>query len=476
MNRNGLVPLLLVAACSGGGVRRDDDSGADSTTIDAAGTVNDLSARLHDAIGSVVYVSWQQIVASDTVSVAYRFEGETWLETPAKPGQLGPHEAIVLGIPYATPLQWRVVVRDGAVADDVDGPAITTGAQPSALPTIALGVVDEGSWDPAGRFLLTSVSAEQPMQSNTPSFWVTLIDRQGRYVWAIPANERSWTLYAKPSRDGTTLLYDDDLFWTSFDPNADSVVHQIRLDGSEVRRWEVSGMAHAFDDLSEDTIAWNRTEGDDDVVVVSEGSAAPVPIWSCRDWLTTVDLADTSGNPSDAHCGSNALSYNEDRGTYTVSLWSHETVLEFDAASGAVLWFADPGGGNGYTVPTEGVWHWQHEAQLLSADRLLLSSGFNPDSRGSFAGTASYEYLIDHATGSLTLVWSYVSEPEFAAQFKGGVCRLPGGNTLAYYGSAGGVKEITPAGDVPWQIQFDENYDVWSGRSYFLDDLYAFVP
>ncbi len=467
------VSLLLIAACGSDAGRA---GGTDTpSTVDADAVVSALSARLHEEIGSVVTVSWEQDVATDSVHVAYRFEGETWLETPLREGFAGSHEQIVLGVPYGADLAWKVVVQDGAAADDAAGPGITTGAVPDALPTVVLDLAEADQWDPTGRFLLTSVSAEEPMMSNTPSFWVTLIDRQGRYVWAIPANPRSWTLYAKPSRDGTTILFDDDLYWTSFDPDADSVIHQIRLDGSTVRQWSVPGLAHSFDDLSADTIAWDRSDRGDDLVVVSEGDAEPVTIWSCMDWIVSADL-DSSGGGGAEQCGSNALSFNADRDTYTVSLWSHETVLEFDAATGAVLWYAQPNSGSGYAVPEEAIWQWQHEAQLLSADRLLLSSGFGASPRGGFEATASYEYQLDHDTQSMSLVWSYVSEPEFAARYKGGLRRLPGGNTLHYYGSAGGVKEITPAGEVVWQIQFDENFDSWTGRSYLLDDLYAFAP
>lgn len=475
-----LLPLLLLTACTASGVKLDGDDSASVSTptdpVEAAAAVTDLSARLHDEIGSVVYVSWTQVEATDSVWVEYQFEGDTWLSTPVRTGDAGPHEQIVLGVPYGTPLSWRVVVQTGASSDNLDGPAITTDPEPADLPTIQLDLADESGWDPTGRFLLTSVSTEEPMRSNTPAFWVTLIDRQGRYVWAIPANERSWTLYTKPSRDGTSILYDDDLYWTSFDPDADSQIHQILLDGSELRTWDVPGLAHSFDDLSADTIAWDKSNRGDDVVVLSVGDAEPVEIWSCLDWIATSDIARSPDNPNRESCGANALSYNEDRGTYTISLWSHETVLEFVADSGEVLWYADPNEGHGYSVPADAIWQWQHEAQSLSADRILLSSGVDQDRQGGFAATASYEYQLDPATESMTLVWSYLSEPEFAAQYKGGLRRLPGGNTLHYYGSGGGVKEITPAGEVVWQIQFDENYDSWTGRSYFLDDLYAFAP
>lgn len=452
-----------------------DTSDTAHTGETASEAVSDLAVRLHPSIASVVYVSWTQVRETVPVHVEYTYaDGETGV-TPSMPGTVGAHEQILLGIPYATPVTWRVVVEEDG--GEAEGPGITTGPVPSALPDILLDTADDARWEPTGRYLLTSVSTDDPSMSHEPGFWVTLVDRQGRYVWAIPADPGSWTLFAKPSRDGTTILYDDDLFWTSFDGGVDSAVHQIKLDGSELRTWETPGLAHAYDDLSADTIAWARSGNRDDQLVISAGDAEARLVWSCLDWIYTSDIARSPDNPSQEQCGSNALSYNEDRDTYTISLWSHETVLELDGTSGEVLWYADPHTNHGYDLAGGSpVWEWQHEVQNLSEDRLLLSSGVDPQRDGSFRATAAYEYEIDHTDGTLTLVWSYTSEPEFAARFKGGVRRLSGGNTLQYYGSAGGVKEITPESDVVWQVRFDGRETTWTGRSYWLDDLYAFAP
>jgi Arylsulfotransferase (ASST) len=465
--------MFLLSACADDltlGSKTTPTDSPNAPSIEAAAFVSGASARLHEDIPSVVYVRWTQGAASDTVWVEYRFEGIDWLQTPARPGDPGEHEQIVLGVPYDTPLEWRVVVGEGSATDDLPGPAITTGAAPE-LPAITVDVASADAWDPTGRFLLTSVSTEEPQTTNTPGFWLVLVDRQGRYVWAIPANERSWTLYAKPSRDGTTILYDDDLYWTSFRADADSEVHQIRLDGSEVRSWDTRGMMHSFDDLSADTIAWNRAEGFDDQIVVSAGDAEPELLWSCLDWAEASELGEAQ--PDQRVCGSNALAYDEASNSYVVSLWTHETVVQLDATTGDVWWHADPVGGSGYAVPREAEWAWQHEAQLLPNGHLLLSSGVDKGREG-FAATASYEYAIDHAAEALTLVWSYESEKEFAAQYKGGLARLDSGNTLHWYGSAGGIKELSPAPEVVWQLRFAEG--TWVGRSTWLDDLYAFVP
>jgi hypothetical protein len=443
----------------------DSDSGPGVIAADA---LSDLSARLHETIPSIVYVSWTQVQETDSVWVEYSFDGEDPEQTPEIAGTLGSHEQIVLGVPYDTDLAWRVVVEDKGESS-VEGGPIRTGEAPENLPAIALDVSDESGWESAGRFLLTSVSENDPWATLVPEFWVVLVDRKGRYVWAVPADSRSWTLYPKPSRDGTAILYDDSLYWTVFDGGVGSLVHRIKLDGTELRTWSTPGLAHSFDDLSDTTIAWFRSGRSGDRLVVNEGIASPVVVWDCQDWVDHSDLAR-------ANCGANAVFWNEDLGTYTISLWSHETVLEYDPSSDEVLWYSDPVGGHGYTVsPDDAIWDWQHETRLLSADRLLLSSGVDPLPAGGYSATAAYEYEIDHDAGSMELVWSYVSEPEFAATYKGAVVRLDGGNTLQSYGSAAGIKEITPESEVVWQVRFERpSNDLWIGRAFWLEDLYPF--
>lgn len=444
----------------------DTAPGDTQDTAPAGPAVADLAARVDDSLTSVVWVSWNQLVEAESVHVEYSFDEGIVETTPALPGLVGPHEQIVLGVPYDTPLTWRVV---SGADPAVEGPAITTGAIPTTLPDLVLDTAVESAWDPADRFMLTSVSGEDPWSSNRPGFWVVLIDRKGRYVWAVAPDAESWTFFPKASRDGRAILFEESFFWTQFDEGANSMVHRIRLDGTEDRVWATPGLAHSFDDLAEDTIAWFSSGEKGENLVVSEGDAEPRTLWDCPAWLVTSDL-------DRGDCGANAIFWNEDRNTYTVSLWSHETVLEWDAVSGDVLWYADPNGGHGYTVsPVEATWLWQHEAQLLAPDRLLLSSGVYPLPGGDYGATAAYEYQINHIARSMELVWSYVSEPEFAANFKGSVHRQENGNTLQCYGSAGGVKEITPEGEVVWQIRMEARQDIWAGRASWMGDLYNFV-
>lgn len=493
------LPTLLLAACGAGTVKdlgETGDTDGTSDTSDSGGTdsggtdsgdsadsadtgtptgdaVSDLAIRLHTTIPSITYASWTQRSATDEVWVEYTIDGSTWDATPHTAGTTGAHEQIVLGVPYATPLTWRLVVATGGAETRVDGPGITTGAAPANLPEVDLEVADPAGWDPDGRFLLTSVSEEEPLVSQEPRFWVVMLDRQGRYVWAIPADPASWTIFPKPSRDGTSILYDDSLFWTAWDGGAESVVHQVAIDGTELRRWETPGLSHAFDDLSDDTIVWFETGRGNEILMESVGEADPVVLWSCSDWVRTSDIARHPENPNAEVCGTNGLAWNEDDDTFTVSLWSHETVVEV-GHDGEVLWYADPNGRHGYSVQPSGtVWSWQHEAHLVDGDRLLLSSGVGATRDGSFEATATYEFQLDRDAGTLELVFSY--ESDWVARYKGAAHLTPNGNFVHSYGSAGGVREITPDGELVWAARFLRPDQTWSGRAWWLPDLYPFA-
>jgi hypothetical protein len=341
---------------------------------------------------------------------------------------------------------------------------------PDDLPPIDLEVADAAGWDPDGRFLLTSVSMEDAQDTTTPEFWVVLLDRAGRYVWAVPADPGSWTLFPKPSRDGRRLLYDDSLFWTEFDGGQDGRVHQLTIEGVETRSWATPGLAHAYDDLSDDTIVWFATERGDEKLIRSAEGAADEELWSCTAWLTEAELAGNNG------CGTNGLAWSPERNSYTVSLWSHEAVVELDATTLEALWFADPSADDGYLVsPSEADWHWQHEAQVIDGDRLLLSSGVDPGRNGDFRATATYVYNIDHDARTLTLDFAYEADGDWVARYKGATHLTPNGHYVQSYGSAGGFREITPEGEVVWQAQAGASDGSWTGRAYWLSDLYAFV-
>jgi len=458
-----LIALCLVAC----GDKAADTSG--DTPDPLVDPIADAAAELRSEIGSLVTVTWTQAEAADASWVEYSFDAGEWLQTPEVEGATGEREALLLGIPFDHEVTWRVVTSKGDQEVASDEQTILAGPLPEGLPALTLDSSDPALWEEGDRWLLTSTTEQDPWVSVDVGFWLVIIDRQGRYVWAQRTADQGWTLFAKPARDGGALLYDETYFWTQLGSGEDiSRVHRITLDGEAERSWRTDGLHHSFDDLSEDTIVWSGVGQGDDYLKISAGEADAVTIWACAAWIKEIGMR--NGDT----CGANGLAWYAPRDSFILSIFSHEAVVEV-TREGEVAWYSAPERGGGYAVPeADAVWQWQHEAELIADDRLLLSSGWGGDgSRETFEGTAAYEYIIDFDREELTLAWAYRSEGDWVSHEKGGAKRLPGGNTLHYYGNFGGVREVTPDGEVAWQLRLGEG---WVGRSNFLGDLYDYAP
>jgi hypothetical protein len=162
-------------------------------------------------------------------------------------------------------------------------------------------------------------------------------------------------------------------------------------------------------------------------------------------------------------------------------------VVEIDRQSGELVaqlgnqpnsWeFAEPHS----SPPAAWRFGFQHFPNLSPTGTQMLSShmpGFE-----AFAQTptpnqhAFLEFAIDRENQRLTEVWRYTEGPEWPRS-KGMAIRLPGGNTLANYGSGGVIREITPDKQTAFYVKFDvpqgnDAYNKLVGNNVLLDDLYA---
>lgn len=111
---------------------------------------------------------------------------------------------------------------------------------------------------------------------------------------------------------------------------------------------------------------------------------------------------------------------------------------------------------------TDGTpWDFQHDANLTPDGTLLLVS-HEPDA------TVAREYAI--SGDGLREVWS-VAGP--LSGFLGQARRLEGGNTLVNFGGKGLLREVTPEGEVVWQLE--AGLGSWFGNVTLLDDVLGTV-
>ena len=465
------VPVLLLVAC-----RPTDPITIPSTTPDPAPSIPDpdpdpdpdpptlddieLQWRVHDTIASLIVVSWEQ-PADGTGRVEFSVDPGEWLSTPTVPHRTGPTEALLLGIPYDHGFTARVVSDLGSgevVSPEVTG---TTGPIPARFPPWSLLSSDATRYDPTGRYVLGSVNSDDGGWIRG-QYFMWILDRQGRLVWAHPGVDDHMTIYLHVSQDGD-ILWDVSTFWSNFDGGRDSQIHRMKIDGVITETLDAPGMHHCFTELPDGSIVWGSADGFASEAIERrwpDGSVTTV--WDC----TTFD----SVSPGD-WCHTNAIFYRQATDTLLLSFPTNDSfVAEVSVATGEVLdWWGHIDGAWAFAAPDEAFWY-QHGATFTDAGTLLLSSHVSNTSDEGMVR----EYTLDHGNRRLDEVWRYGDGDAIRATNAGEAHRLPSGNTLHNTGTTPRIREITADGEVVWDLSFTGTKLM--GRTVLIDDLYRLAP
>ncbi len=465
-----LLAPALASGCDGGGQvqPKDDDAGDDDTGDDDSGDddagdelpVADVAYHLHGEIQSLIYVTWTQLVPT-TARVEVRFDGGDWAPTPDEAIDTGDHEVLVLGVPYDTAFEYRLVNDHGDEVLHSSPRPGTTGPLPEGLPIPNLLASEPDRWEPTGRYLLASINQE-PGGWTDGHYWKFVVDREGRVVWALLTPGGAWTIYLRVSYDGDDLLWDAFTYWSDMDMGAASQVHRMKIDGTIVESVPTPGGHHAFTELDDGSLVWGAADWKTETLEIRSPEGVQSTLWRCEDYHDALGIGE--------FCQSNSLYWHEPSDSFLYSFYSTSSVAEIDAATGTTLrvwgqvptpWQFDP--------PDAGCF-WQHGVTYTDAGTLLWSTHRSHED----AETVAREYEVDDASQTLHEVWSFGLGEGVAAYTAGEAHRLPGGNTLHNYGSDSRLREVTPAGEIVWELKWPGDRLV--GRSIFLEDLYIFAP
>jgi hypothetical protein len=485
---------MALAACSGpdDATKPPRSTGLEPTDSGTPGTteptptlegVTDAAASLDEAYPSLVRVSWSQDEAL-TVHLEYSFDDGVWLRSPARDLGAGPHEELLLGVPYATDVTWRIVAQSEATPDQTT----RTADAPEAMPRAELRVLDAAAVDPATTHVLVSVNEGEV---NGTGSWTMLMDRLGRVSWAHRSPAGRHTMHPRVTWRGDAFLIDHSSFFTEFDGGAASEILELKIDGTEVRRWATPGQHHAFTDFPEGSalagsLAYAQYQGagdgdpaDDDAVVILDPAGGSRQLFGCAGFLAGLSWGGpTPGIGEDGWCGSNTLSYDPQLDVFLFSLFTHDSVVEVDAVTGeANRWFGRIAGSWAFDPP-ESEFDYQHGAIYLEGGNLLVSTHSSRDT----TELAVREYALDAADQALVEVWSAGVGLGVPGRQKGEAHRLPNGNTLQNFGTHAMIREFAPDGAVVWDIRWEaqeyQGDDAHGmGRSAPVQvDLYAFAP
>ena len=450
--------LVVLLGCSG-----NTEPPADTATEDTAAPVPvddptmgaiDIQLTPHAEIGSLSYAGWLQ--AGELVGVIeFGFEDE-WLTTPEFSVSDG-HQAFVLllGVPFETDFTWRFVgTLDGEAITGADHTA-RTGDLPAGLPEATVLVSDPGVWVSEDRYLMSSINEDAGGWTGG-SYWKFMIDRQGRYVWAMETPQSNWSIFLRISYDGDDILWDEATYWSKYDTGEASQVHRMKIDGTIIESTPTPGLHHAFTELSDGTLVWGSADWNSEELVKRAPGGEVERIWGCQDAFS----AD--------YCQSNTLYWHEPTDTFLYSFYTNSSVVQIDHATGQTLYYWGQNPAWGFD-PAETQFSWQHGVNILENGHLLLSTHTTVGD----LETVAREYEIDDKTKSLREVWSFGVGEGVHADTAGEAHRLANGNTLHNYGSNGSLREVTSDGELVWEVEWPGNRLL--GRSVFLEDLYTFA-
>ncbi len=448
----------------------DADADADMPTVDPA-EVTSVGATLNALHGTVIHVAWDQSEAA-SVSVEFTFENGTWISSPVRELEAGSHEELILGVPYATEVTWRVVADNTGGNTTTPDQIISTSAAPDGLPEAFLLTSDPGGQDADMDHILVSVGESGSLASRT---WTMVIDRMARVVWAHKSPSSRTTMHPRISAAEDTFLIDHNSFWAAFDGGNNSDIVEVQIDGTELRSVAVPGHHHPFTQLPDGSIAYTQAQGVqfgtyDDAVVILDPSGGTTELFRCDVYLNSIG--------ENGWCGTNTLSYDEVQHTYLFSIFTHDAILQIDADTGEVIRrFGDINGTWSFSPPDSQFWY-QHGPIFTDTGTLLVSTHASRNNDELVAR----EYEIDDLTQTLTQVWSFGEGENVDGTQMGEAHRLSGGNTLQNYGTHAAVREFTTGGDVVWDIRWEQQEyggaaQHFVGRSApMTQDLWDFAP
>ena len=429
------------------------DRSAEVEPGDLEDLISDVTADIHDDIGSVVVVTWNQLEAKHGW-VEYTFDEDDWRRSPPRDWTEGSQRELLLGIPYGTDVVVRLVGVLDAVPTASDEVSITTDALPAEVPTASVVTSQPGLWDPDHPYLLAGLED-----------WTVILDRQGRVVWVMKTPAQRVTMHPQTSLDGTDILIDHGSFWATFDNGKASEVIRVKIDGTVVETYATEGLHHPFAELGDGSLIWSAIVGYGETIQRLRPDGGQEQIASCADLL--------GGFGEPGYCGSNTLRWHEPDDSLLYSLYSHETIIEVDIETGQALRLFGHHDGAWAFDPQDSAFWWQHGGHYTSSGTLLTSS-YRAAHNNELVVR---EYELDHDNQILREIWNYGVGNGIDAEYMGEAHRLPGGNTQHNYGSNPRLREVLPDGTIAWEVVWDGGIaDRELGRTTPLGDLYAFLP
>lgn len=424
----------------------------------AAGCADPCDAvisEVGDAAHSAQLV-WHGSAAS--VSLSYEATGDPDPRTAEVTSDGVTHSAELWGLPPHSAVSYQLTDdQSGQRCEDSFTTAGTEAGLPSLDVTLNYSDRTDGSWA-----YIAGVAMGKPGT-------LFVLDRRGQLRWH--------EVHDEAINVSTVEVADGQLHHNAFDPSRATDIGTIvsrPLVGGEAVSVRTEGSHHSFTRLPDGTLAYLAVDvravldpdtgedvdvvGDQLVELGPDGSARV--LWSVWDHeepdLAQLRISDFYGDLGKDWSHANGVFYSAERDSYLISLGHLDVVYELDRPTGAPvrrLAAADVVDGHRF--------HFQHDPRW-TADGTLTMISYPPD-----GGAVAVEYAVSGG-GRLSEVWSYWRDSG-GITLLGQVRRLAGGNTFINYGGMGEIREVTPGGDVVWQL--NAGIGSWFGNVDLLERL-----
>ncbi len=398
--------------------------------------------------------------------------GSSWVEyggpdletttTPVSDQQSDDHKHYLLGLPAYQDVWYRAVTVVGGRELAVEG-ELTTGGIPPEIPDLTVTVDQRG------------LQSQEPYLVGTAFGLVSClfaIDRQGRVLWYHLVDSGNMPVELELENNGPGFYYNT---FASDYTEDNGRIQRLSFTGAGKNKLRTELAHHAFTQLPDGGLAWltldvrDWTDPDDgttytvvgDAIEAQTAAGEQYTAFSIWDWLEPVITEewddDFYGLGKDwSHA--NALRYEEETGTLLLSLRNLDTVVELalDEDDGLLTPVRQLEGMNGSamvpqaevyrTTPSSPHFDYLHDP-TITADGTFMA-------QLHLAGeTQIVEYDIIDSTHKLDQVWSYGEGEGLLTYFLGMARDLDNGNRLVSFASEGIVREVTPEGEVAWELQ-----------------------
>lgn len=394
--------------------------------------VADPSVVIDDNVSTVAVVSWSADGPGRTRVEIDNADGP-WLVTDWQEAGLGLSRPVV-GLWADTEYTARVVSEDGGESNDV---AFTTGSIPSSVP--GYSVAGEPGWE---GYLLTGLVSDPTA--------VVILDETGRVVWYHVGKKGLRALRVRLAPDGSGIRYAG--IEAVAVPEKSELV-TVDWAGTTQKSLPLPHFTHDFVDDGDDAVGIftdvrpGRSGSDvygDSLWHIDGESGATAPIWSCWDtWEVPEDSEMTKGSWTHA----NTVDVREEGGWW-LSFRNDSRIVEVleDGSVGRHL-----GGEESSWTFTDRADQpkFQHGFQFVDGGVVI----FDDRNPGTGEDSRVLELALDDTAMTAQAVGEWHHDPPIEVYALGDVDRAEDGSTLATFSSAGVISDVSPEGELRWELQ-----------------------